>query len=72
MPYINSDGTVTEKRSWIRLSLISDFIWGVVDAFGLFFSSLYNPSRPITAGRYVRNRNESSRTGGEKAVAVVM
>lgn len=45
MPYINSDGTVVESRSYMRLSIFSDIIWGVLNFIGLFFDTLINPSK---------------------------
>lgn len=51
MPYINADGTVQEKRSAWRLSIISDVFWGVVNEIGLFFQTLINPTAPIPQSR---------------------
>jgi len=45
MPYINSDGTVVESRTYMRLSIFSDIIWGVLNFIGLFFDTLINPSK---------------------------
>jgi hypothetical protein len=47
MPYIRADGKMVEKRSWIRVSLISDIIWGVIDFFGLLFSTLIDPTKAV-------------------------
>jgi len=46
MPYINSDGTVVQSRSNMRLSIVSDIFWGVLNFIGLFFDTLINPSKP--------------------------
>ena len=45
MPYINADGTVVETRSYMRLSIISDIVWGVLNFIGLFFDTLINPNK---------------------------
>lgn len=51
MPYISADGTVQEKRSAWRLSIISDVFWGIVNEIGLFFQTLINPTAPIPQSR---------------------
>jgi hypothetical protein len=41
MVYITSSGTMTEKRSTIRISIFSDIFWGVVNFIGLFLNSMF-------------------------------
>ena len=41
MVYISASGTLSEKRSNWRISIIADIFWGIVNFFGLFFSSLF-------------------------------
>ena len=45
MPYINSDGSIVEKRSNFRLSIITDFFWAILNMIGLFFDTLINPTK---------------------------
>ncbi len=47
MPYVGADGTVTEQRTMLRVSLISDIFWAIVNGIGLFFRTLIDPSAPI-------------------------
>ena len=35
MPYITSSGTVQEKRTLLRISIISDIFWAVINFIGL-------------------------------------
>ena len=57
MTYIRADGSLVQRRSWYRISLISDLFWGVVDVFGLLFSTLFHPTRQV--------RSEERRVGKE-------
>ena len=41
MVYISASGTLSEKRSPYRISIIADIFWAIVNFFGLFFSSLF-------------------------------
>ena len=42
--YINSSGTLQQKQSFFRLSLVSELFWAILNFFGLFFSTLFgNP-----------------------------
>jgi len=61
MPYVNSDGTVSDRRTWFRFSLITDALWAVVNFVGLFFDTLVNPTKKITPRR-VDGGNGTSRT----------
>lgn len=61
MTYISADGSVIGKRSWYRLSIITDIFWGIVDTIGLLGSTLIYPNRPVP--RLRRSREQSS--GGE-------
>ena len=67
MPYVRSDGAVVDKRTWFRLSIFSDIAWGIIDTFGLFFTTLFNPTAPVNT-RMNRNRTgggrSSSSSGG--------
>ena len=47
MPYITSNGTIAEKRTIFRLSIISDIFWGIIDFFYIFISTLIDPKKPI-------------------------
>lgn len=58
MPYINSDGTVTENRSWLRPSIVSDIIWGVLNFVALFFTTALNPRAPVK--KFVKNDNSKT------------
>mmetsp|Transcript_12311 Transcript_12311/g.12398 ORF Transcript_12311/g.12398 Transcript_12311/m.12398 type:complete len:93 (-) Transcript_12311:110-388(-) len=40
MVYINSDGSLVEQRSNFRPSIVTDFLWGIINTIGLFFSTL--------------------------------
>ncbi|XP_031567858.1 selenoprotein K-like [Actinia tenebrosa] len=42
MAYL-SQGNVLERRSIWRLSIISDFFWGIVDFIILFFHTMISP-----------------------------
>lgn len=65
MTYIRADGSVVDKRSWYRLSIITDIFWGIVDTIGLLGSTLIYPNRPVP--RLRRSREPSS--GGETLAA---
>ena len=43
MVYLTADGTLVEKRSPWRLSIVSDGIWAVVDFVWLFVMTLVSP-----------------------------
>ena len=62
MPYVRSDGAVVDKRTWFRLSIFSDIAWGIIDTFGLFFTTLFNPTAPVNT-RMNRNRTGGSHRG---------
>lgn len=47
MPYVNSDGSVIDKRSNFRLSFITDIIWFVVDICSIFFNTLFYPNKKV-------------------------
>lgn len=47
MPYVSADGTVVEKRSYLRLSIVTDFIWTILNTAELFVRTLINPKAPI-------------------------
>ena len=47
MPYITSNGTIADKRTILRLSIISDMFWGIIDFFYIFISTLIDPKKPI-------------------------
>jgi len=54
MSYVTADGSILQRRSWFRLSLVSDFIWGVVNGIGLFFQTLFNPRASVPKGKYMK------------------
>ena len=64
MPYIRSDGSVTNTRTWFRLSIFSDLFWSVVNVIGLFFDSLINPKKPIKKRDYEPRVAVNSGGGG--------
>ena len=47
MPYINSDGSIAERRTVWRLSIVSDVFWGIIDFFYIFITTLLDPKKPI-------------------------
>ncbi len=60
--YINSSGTLQQKQSIFRLSLVSELFWAILNFFGLFFSTLFgNPEKGATQGGRIR---PGSRRGG--------
>ena len=60
--YINSSGTLQQKQSVFRLSLVPELFWAILNFFGLFFSTLFgNPEKGATQGGRIR---PSSRRGG--------
>ena len=46
MVYISASGNLSDKRSNWRLSIISDFFWGIVNFFGLLYAG---NAAPLTA-----------------------
>eukprot|EP01031_Cornospumella_fuschlensis_P026729 gene26729-32298_t len=60
MPYINGDGTVTEQRTFFRVSIISDLFWAVANGVALFFQTLFNPTAPLPKS----SSSSSNRTTG--------
>jgi hypothetical protein len=62
MVYVNADGNVGESRSPWRISIVSDFFWGVVNFVGLFVDTLINPRKAIPR-RAVGNGDTSSGSG---------
>merc|ERR1711981_1461930 len=51
MAYITSDGRMLESRPF-GLGSISDFFWGIVNFFVLFFRTLINPSETSKGDGY--------------------
>lgn len=43
MPYVGSDGRVTESRSPWRFSILTDFIGAAYDFVALFFRAILDP-----------------------------
>ena len=72
MVYVRADGSVAEKRTLFRLSLISDIFWGVLDFVHVFFATLIDPKKQIASrakreevtGRRLRNDMNSRSNGG--------
>jgi len=58
MPYIDHDGTIGGRKSFLRL--IIDFLQGIIDFIALFFGALTNPPQRIenraTVRRGMRSR----------------
>lgn len=63
MPYISSNGTVLEERSVFRVSILSDFFWGVINFIGVFFDTLINPSKPRVISGETQHRRYQERSG---------
>jgi hypothetical protein len=62
MPYVNSDGSVEQSRSVFRFSIFADIFWTVINAIGLFFSTLTNPTAPLPSGRDSSQYNRLNNT----------
>ena len=61
MAYVRSDGVVESKRSMLRVSIVSDVFWEIVNFLWLFISSLIDPKKPLPK-RY--NSSSLSGSGG--------
>jgi Selenoprotein SelK_SelG len=59
MTYIGADGTVIQKRTLFRLSLVSDIFFGVMDAILLFGYTIYYPNRAVP-----KAKRRATRDGG--------
>jgi len=66
MVYIGTDGKVVSNRSPWRLSIVSDFFWGILNCMGLFFRTLTNPVQPGQRTYAERNKRMSNGTKGGK------
>ena len=55
MPYINHDGTVGGRKSFVRR--ITDFFQGIIDFVALFFSAITNPPQRIESRATYGQRN---------------
>ena len=67
MVYLTANGTMVEKRTMWRLSIVPDFLWGVVDFFWLFISTLINPDSEHHSLRPNRGRRGGGgSTGGRR------
>lgn len=66
MVYVRADGSVVQQRSWLRISIISDIFWGILDFIWLFISTLIYPKRPIHSKRPKKQENfgSSGSSGG--------
>eukprot|EP00241_Pyramimonas_parkeae_P013693 CAMPEP_0114250374 /NCGR_PEP_ID=MMETSP0058-20121206/14663_1 /TAXON_ID=36894 /ORGANISM="Pyramimonas parkeae, CCMP726" /LENGTH=64 /DNA_ID=CAMNT_0001364025 /DNA_START=157 /DNA_END=347 /DNA_ORIENTATION=+ len=60
MPYV-SNGSVLEKRSPWRLSLITDFFWSIVNGIAFFFQTLLSMD---ASEDYVKKSRAGNRRGG--------
>jgi len=61
MVYVGPDGTVCERRSPWRASIVLDVFWAIVDFVHFFFRSMIDPE---SAHHSLRPRSSSSRRGG--------
>lgn len=61
MPYVSSGGQVQQRRTWLRLSLVTDFLAAVMNTVSFFFQTLMNPE---AADRYVNERRARGHIGG--------
>lgn len=67
MPYINSDGSVTESRTWFRISIFSDIFWAFANEIGYFFRTMLDPNAPPPKNRIADGRaNPSSGSAPKK------
>mmetsp|Transcript_27591 Transcript_27591/g.38815 ORF Transcript_27591/g.38815 Transcript_27591/m.38815 type:complete len:97 (+) Transcript_27591:78-368(+) len=68
MVYISSDGSVAEKRTLWRFSIITDLFKGIWSIFALFFTSFTEkPERRVENNYRLRTRSgvgSSSSSGG--------
>lgn len=62
MPYVLGDGSVVKERSWFRFSIISEFVWAIVNGVGLFIQTLLDPKAPIKKGKFISGGGD--RVGG--------
>ena len=58
MPYINSDGSVQESRTWFRFSLVTDIFWGIANTVALFIQTLIDPKSPVPKGKFVTSSGQ--------------
>jgi hypothetical protein len=76
MPYISRDGTLVQHRSPWRLSIITDYIFALINMIWIFLQTLIDDPRPsaqrggVSGGRIrdnrtlqQRNRNNGTRQG---------
>ena len=63
MTYVNADGMVMSRRSRLRLSLITDAFWAVMDFIWFFFHSMIDP-RAARSSIRPASRDSSRRGGG--------
>ncbi len=47
MVYVNANGVVEPSRSMWRFSIITDFLWAILNFLYLFVDTLINPKKPI-------------------------
>ncbi|KAH9145133.1 hypothetical protein AeRB84_010948 [Aphanomyces euteiches] len=64
MPYIASGGQVVEKRSWFRVSIVSDLFWGFIGVVQLFFSTFFGGEGPKRTNQPRRGGGSSGGGGG--------
>lgn len=62
MPYVGSNGRVTEKRSPWRFSIITDFFTQVYDFVALFFTAILTPPQ-LDGGSVSESESESDCAG---------
>jgi len=61
MPYLNADGTIVDRRSPWRFSIIADCFWAVADFIWFFISTMIFPE---SAHHSLRSNDRSRRRGG--------
>ncbi|KAH9518918.1 hypothetical protein Btru_008659 [Bulinus truncatus] len=64
MPYITTKGDILESKSPWRLSIIPEFIWGIINFFVLFFQTLINPNKNAKGDRYSSDYRRPGGGGG--------
>ncbi|KAJ0396620.1 hypothetical protein ATCC90586_008718 [Pythium insidiosum] len=62
MTYITG-GDVVAKRSVWRVSIVSDFFWGVVNFVGVFFSSIFSDPATLSSNHGSGGRGGSNGGG---------
>ena len=63
MVYIAPDGRVLQAKPW-GLHTITDFFWGIIAFFQLFFKTLIDPNGSSKGDKYTTDYRAPGRGGG--------